>query len=68
VVECLVGCSQPTLAVLYRDSRDAVHLKVYCIKDHDLDEWPEGAEGLVQQNLDSGSNHLISVPGPLGES
>jgi len=64
-MKCLAGCSHPTLAVLYQDSKEAKHLKTYEIvgsaKDIDLKEG-----GLTRANLDVGANMLISVPHPYG--
>ncbi|XP_061344444.1 DNA damage-binding protein 1a-like [Gastrolobium bilobum] len=57
-----MGCSKPTIVVLYQDNKDARHVKTYevALKDKDFVEGPWS-----QNNLDNGADLLIPVPPPL---
>lgn len=64
----LYGTAVPVVAVLYKDSKNSVHLKSYelnltvkSIKDPEFKEYP--IEG---KKLDQGANILIPVPTPYG--
>uniref|UniRef100_A0A7S3QK85 DNA damage-binding protein 1 n=1 Tax=Dunaliella tertiolecta TaxID=3047 RepID=A0A7S3QK85_DUNTE len=62
----LAGCAEPTVAVLYRDNKEAKHMKSYEVHTSSFGDLVEGPKGLNQQNLDGGANLLISVPAPIG--
>ncbi|PSC68559.1 DNA damage-binding 1 [Micractinium conductrix] len=59
----LDGCTAPTIAVLYEDTKEQRHVKTYevSVRDKELVEGP-----WRQSNLDAGSSMLIPVPGSGG--
>ena len=62
-IKFLHGTPKPTIAVLYRDTKDAVHIKTYEIgireKEFVSSPW-------AQNDLEGGSNKIIPVPAPIG--
>lgn len=62
-IQFLHGTSKPTIAVLYIDTKDAVHIKTYEIglreKEFISSPW-------AQNDLEGGSNKIIPVPAPIG--
>ncbi|KAL4310885.1 hypothetical protein GQ457_01G007460 [Hibiscus cannabinus] len=62
-IKFLYGCRKATIAVLYKDDKDARHIKTYevALKDKEFDEGP-----WIRDNLDdNGAFLLIPVPRPL---
>ncbi|KAI5671045.1 hypothetical protein M9H77_11409 [Catharanthus roseus] len=61
-IKFLYGCPKPTIVVLYKDNKEARHIKTYevALKDKDFVEGP-----WYQNNLDNGADLLIPVPPPL---
>ena len=57
----LHGCTKPTLAVLYQDSKEFRHLKTYelLLKEKEFGEGP-----WLLPNVESGASRLIPVPKP----
>ena len=62
-IQFLHGTPKPTIAVLYKDMKDAVHIKTYEIgireKEFLSSPW-------AMNDLDRGSSIIIPVPAPLG--
>lgn len=62
-IQFLHGTAKPTIAVLYRDMKEAVHIKTYEIgvreKEFVSSPW-------AQNDLEGGSNKIIPVPAPVG--
>lgn len=63
----LVGCARPTLAVLYKNNREQLHVKTYTLNlaEKDLEPAPQG-ERCVGEDLDEASALLAPVPLPIG--
>ncbi|KAL6499676.1 DNA damage-binding protein 1a [Orobanche gracilis] len=61
-IKFLYGCSEPTIVVLYKDNKDARHVKTYevALQGECFVEGPWS-----QNNLDNGADLLIPVPPPL---
>lgn len=62
-IQFLHGTAKPTIAVLYRDMKEAVHIKTYEIgvreKEFVSSPW-------AQNDLEGGSSKIIPVPAPVG--
>lgn len=63
----LDGCARPTLAVLYKNNREQLHVKTYTLNlvEKDLEPAPQG-ERCVGEDLDEASAVLVPVPLPIG--
>lgn len=59
----LHGCRQPTLAVLYEDTKEQLHLKTYVV---DLQEKELAPGPWAQAHLNRFAHSLVAVPAPLG--
>ncbi|KAF3929640.1 hypothetical protein ABW20_dc0107312 [Dactylellina cionopaga] len=64
----LYGTAIPVVAVLYKDSKNAVHITTYevnltkkAVKDPEFTQW-----NIKSNNLDHGAKILIPVPDPIG--
>ena len=62
-IQFLHGVPKPTIAVLYKDTKEAVHIKTYeiGIREKEFTSVP-----WAMNDLEGGSNKIIPVPSPIG--